>query len=270
MHLIRNRILFFGAALMAGLGSMWLHRTMMTACIDENGLLISGSLPESLLWGLGIAFLVFLLAFLQTIGGDGSYAGNFPRSIFHGCLMIAAGVILLFSIPELDLGDSAPLPEVNGLSLLVQQATSAAMVYLPWVAAACMAALGVYRILGKRPRSILCGIICLFYTLMLVTNYRLWSANPALHRYAYQLLSLVLLMLCAFHRTCCDAGIIQRKKLLATGFSAAACAMAALSMDFQWYFFLASAVWALGSIGTVAVLPPDPEDEEPEQTENHE
>ena len=66
MHLIRNRILFFGAALMAGLGSMWLHRTMMTACIDENGLLISGSLPEILLWGLGITFLVFLLVLFDV------------------------------------------------------------------------------------------------------------------------------------------------------------------------------------------------------------
>ena len=79
-------------------------------------------------------------------------------------------------------------------------------------------------------------------------------------------------MLCAFHRTCCDAGIIQRRKLLATGLGAAFCCMAALAGDFQVGFFLASGLWAAGSMCHVAVLPPDPEDEEQpeEKTETEE
>ena len=90
-----------------------------------------------------------------------------------------------------------------------------------------------------------------------------------LHTYAYQLLAEVLLMLCAFHRTSYDGGILQRRKLLFTGTAAAVCAMASLSMDFHRPFFLASALWALGCIGTTAVLPPDPQEEpqNPEQTE---
>jgi peptidoglycan/LPS O-acetylase OafA/YrhL len=105
-----------------------------------------------------------------------------------------------------------------------------------------------------------------------VTDYRLWSADPQIHSYAYQLLAEVLLMLCAFHRTSCDGGILQRRKLLFTGLAAAVCAMAALSMDFHRPFFLASALWGLGCIGTTAVLPPDPkeEPENPEQTETPE
>lgn len=267
MHTLRNRFLFFGATLAAGLGSMGLHRYMMNAFTDHKGLLLDGNLPGTLLWAVGIAFALFLFLLLRTIGGDGCYADNFPRSILSGSLMIAAGAVLLFAIPRLDPGADAPVPVVTGLPLLIQQATAAVMAYLPWAAAACMAAQGLCRILGNRPWPLFGGIICLFYTLMLITNYRLWSADPNLHSYAYQLLAQVLLMLCAFHRACCDAGVIQRKKLLATGLSAAVCATAALSMDFQRGFFLASALWAAGSVCSTAVLPPDPEDEEPEDGE---
>jgi hypothetical protein len=73
---------------------------------------------------------------------------------------------------------------------------------------------------------------------------------------------MVLLLLCSFHRTCCDAGIFQRRKLIFTGMTAAVCAAAALSSGFQPGFFLASALWALGCVCDPAVLPPDPEEEE--------
>ena len=269
MHTLRNRILFFGAALAAGLGSLGLHRYMMSACVDEKGLLLTGNLPGMLLWGLGIAFVLFLFFMLRRIGGDGSYADNFPPCLLSGGLMIAAGVLLLWAIPELELAAGAPAPAVNALSQAVQNLTASAARYLPWAAAAAMVALGLLRGLGKRPWPILSGIVCLFYMLMLVTNYRLWSADPRLEDYAYQLLAQVLLMLCSFHRTCCDGGVIQRKKLLATGLGAAVCSLAALSMDFQRGFFLASGLWAAGSLCTVAVLPPDPEPEEcePDQPE---
>ena len=52
--------------------------------------------------------------------------------------------------------------------------------------------------------------------------------------------------------------------------------MASLSLDFHRPFFLASALWALGCIGTTAVLPPDPKEEPqaeaetPDQTEEPE
>lgn len=270
MHTLRNRILFFGTALAAGLASLGLHRYMMTSCVDDKGLLITGNLPGTLLWAVGIAFVLFLYVSLRTIGGDGSYADIFPRSLPSGALMIAAGAALLLAIPGLDLGVGAPLPVVTGLPLLLQQATTAAMRYLPWAAAVCMAVLGMFRILGRHPRPIFSGVICLFYILMLVTNYRLWSADPNLQDYAYQLLAQVLLMLCSFHRTCCEAGIIQRRKLLATGLAAAVCATASLSGEFQWGFFLASGLWAAGSMCDVAVLPPDPEPEpEPEKTEQN-
>lgn len=267
MHTLRNRFLFFGVTGAAGAASLALHRYMMENCFDAKGLLIDGNLPGKLLWVVGIAFAVFLALALRTIGGDGSYGDNFPRCLLSGSLLLAAGAAMFWAIPGLDLGTGEPIPGTAGLSLLVQSVTGTAIRYLPWLAAASMVVLGVFRLAGKRPWPIFGGVICLFYMLMLVTNYRLWSADPQLQDYAYQLLAGVLLMLCSFHRTCCDAGVIQRRKLLATGLSAAVCCMAALSGQFQWGFYLASGLWATGCQCNVAVLPPDPEPEEEAEAE---
>ena len=264
MHTMRNRILLFGGTLAAGCASLGLHRYMMETCFDSKGLLISGNLPGKLLWAVGIAFGMMLLLTLRSLGGDGNYEDNFPVSWTGGGLMLAAGVVMAWAVPGLEL-DAQP-PTAQGLSLVAANAIGWAARYLPWAAAACMAVLGGFRMAGKRPWPLLSGVICLFYMLMLVTNYRLWSADPRLHTYAYQMLAEVLLMLAAFHRTCCDAQIIQRRKLLGTGLGAAVCCMAALSGDFQWRFFLASGLWALGSMCRVSTLPPDPEEEEEETT----
>ena len=264
MHTMKNRIILFGGTLAAGCASLGLHRYMMENCFDGKGLLMAGNLPGKLLWAVGIAFGLMLLLTLRSLGGDGNYEDNFPVSWTGGALMLAAGVAMAWAVPGLEL-DTQPAM-AQGFALVTANAIGWAARYLPWTAAVCMAVLGGFRLAGKRPWPLFSGVICLFYMLMLVTNYRLWSADPRLYSYAYQLLAEVLLMLAAFHRTCCDHGIIQRRKLLATGLGAAVCCMAALSGEFQWRFFLASGLWALGSMCRVSTLPPDPEEEEEETT----
>lgn len=274
MHQFRNRIVFYGATLAAGLTSLGLHRYMMVNCFDAKGLLIAGNLPGRLLFLVGAAFLLTLLAALRTVGGNGEYADNFPRDIVSGLLMIAAGAALALAAPNLDRNAPPAAAPVTFWAGVWQDISAGCMTALPWLAAASMAALGLCRMLGRRGWFGFGGLICLFYMLMLVGNYQLWSADPQLQDYAYQLLAGVLLMLCSFHRTCCDAGIIQRKRLLFTGLAAAFCAITSLSLEFQRGFYLASALWAMGSLCSVVQLPADPEEppeeeaarEEPEET----
>ena len=263
MHTLRNRVIFFGGTMAAGLLSLGLNRYMLTKLIDDKGLLVAGSFAQTMVWVVAAAFAAGLLLMLRTIGGDGTYEDNFPPCYLSGSLLIAAGLALGWAVPGLAL--DAPTPMAQGAALAIGMITAQAAKFLPWLAAASMVVLGGLRMMGKRPWPVLSGIITLFYMLMLVTNYRLWSADPQLHTYAWQLMAEVLLMLCAFHRTCCDANVIQRRKLLATGLGAAFCCMAALSGDFQRGFFLASGLWAAGCQCNVAVLPPDPEEEEPEE-----
>ena len=263
MHTLRNKLLFYGAAAGAGVASLALHRSMMDNCIDGKGLLIPGNLPGTLLLAVGAAFVVLLVLLARTLGGDGTYADNFPRDFFSGAVLLAAGAVLAVAVPDLSGQPQGSAQTVAGtIPAVVAAVLSLAGKILPWLAAASMAVLGVYRLLGRKPWPVFGGLICLYYMMMLVNNYRLWSADPQLHGYAYQLLAGVLLMLCSFHRTCCDAEIIQRKRLILTGLAAAVCCVASLSMEFQRMFYLASAFWAAGCICEVSVFPADPEEEE--------
>lgn len=263
MHTLRNRMLFFGSTALAGLSSLALHRYMMDNCFDAKGLLIAGNLPGMLLVAVGVVFGVCLLLMLRTVGGDGEYADNFPRDLLSGALLVAAGAVMAWAVPRLGQATEPVAQELAGTWVgTMDRITHACMTALPWLAAASMAVLGLLRMAGRKSSLCFGAVICLYYMLTLVSDYRLWSADPQIQDYAYQLLSGVLLMLCSFHRTCCDAGIIQRRKLIFTGLAASVCCMASLSMDFQRPFYLASALWAAGCVCNVAVLPPDPEPEE--------
>lgn len=261
MHTLRNKLLFYGAAVAAGCSSLALHRYMMNNCFDDKGLLIAGNLPELLMLAVGAAFVLGMGLLVRRLGGDGTYEDNFPRDMVSGVLLVAAGLVLAMGTDA----QTQPLEQTGGVRLLGSVLEIGGRV-LPWLAAGSMAVLGVCRIQGRRPRPVFSGLVCLYFMLMLVRDYRLWSADPQVHNYAYQLLAGVLLMLCAFHRTCCDAGIIQRRKLILTGLMAAVCCTASLSMPFRQSFYLASALWGFGCICEPAVLPPDPvEEEKPEE-----
>lgn len=239
-HTLRNQILFFCPTLALGLASLWLHGFLVTQCIDDRGLLLEGSWPGRLLWVIGGVLGVYLLLLLRTIGGTGTYEDNFPKSILGGLLAIAGGAVMVPAVREMTFDAQWQL-------------------WLGYGAAASMAVTGIFRWLGRRPAPLFHGVVCLFFILVLLNNYRFYSADPQLQDYAYQLLAGILLMLASFHRTCCDAGMVQRKKLLFTGLAAAFCCLASLGTDFIPRFYLAAALWAMGSLCAPGQLPPDPE-----------
>lgn len=247
-HILRNRVLLFGSTVGLGLLSCALHQTMTAQYTDSKGLLIAGNLPGRLLLLIGAVMALVLWRMVRSIGGTGSYRDNFPPCIFAGLLATAGGALMLTVVGPMAFAQ----PWQHWLGL----AAGAAMILT-----------GVLRMCGKRPVWLLHGTVCLFFICVLVMkNYQRWSADPQLHDYAYPLLSGVLLMLAAFHRTCCDAGLIQRRKLIVTGLGAAFCALASMYDPLMPRFYLASALWALGSVCNVAVFPPDPEPEdEPEE-----
>ena len=263
MHRSRNKFLLLVPTVLAALAALGLHRYMMEACIDDMGLLIPGNLPGKLLWALAIGFAGYLLILISTLGGDGRYEDDFPRSILSGGVLMAAGVVLLLNARSLGALPGVAMPAyTRALTRIMVLSVDWIMVALPWLAGAAMVVLGVYRMMGRKPLFVFSAIVCLLHMLTLIRNYRLWGADPQLHEYCFALLALVLLMLCSFHRTCCDAGVIQRKKLIFTCLTAAVCSAAAMSGHSQPGFFLASALWALGCVCDGAVLPPDPEEEE--------
>ena len=244
-HTLRNRFLFFGPTLGLGLLSFYLHRTMMQTCIDGKGLLIDGNLPGRLLWLVGIGYALYLALMVRTIGGDGSYEDNFPPCILSGGLLIAGGVLMVTAVRAMEL---VPVWQY----------------WLGLGAGGAMVIAGALRIFGKRPPFVLHGAVCVYFICIIIRNYQLWSADPQLHDYAYQLLAGVMLMLAAFQRTCCDALILQRRKLIVTGLAAAFFCLAALGDGNMPRFYLAAGLWAAGCVCNVAQFPADPTSEEEE------
>lgn len=268
MHRLRNKLLFLVPTVLAALAARGLHRYMLENCIDDMGLLIPGNLPGRLLWVLGIGFFGYLLILIAPLGGEGSYEDSFPRSFLNGGLMIAAGGVLLLNAGTLAAIPTVPVTEQTRLlTALVSGFIENAMDVLPWVSGAAMVAAGLFRVAGRKSPVLFSGLVCMFHMLMLVSSYRIWNADPRLHEYCFPLLAMILLMLCSFHRTCCDAGVIQRKKLILTCLTAAVCSAAATNAGFVPGFFLASGLWALGCVSDPVMLPPDPEEEEQENGE---
>lgn len=248
-NLNRNRILFLLPTVALGAVSLLVYRYMMDTCFDEKGLLVLWNIPSIVLMLIGAAFAIYLLVMSRTLGGSVTYDQAFPRCLLSGCLVLAGAAELYLCI------QAELMP--TGWELYFYLATVAAM-----------AITGLMRIFGKRPWFIFNGIVCLFFMYRMICNYRIWSSDPQIQDYAYQMTACSMLTLAAFHRTCCDAGIIDRKRLVVTALAAAFCCIVSLN-DNNFVFYLSSGLWAAGSLCSLGQLPqeeprelaptPDPE-----------
>ncbi len=245
---LRNRLLFFGSSAVFGLACLGLNNYMIETCIDDKGLLISGNLPGLGMLACAVLYGAVLLWTLSTVGGNGSYADNFSRCTLRGILMVAGGTVMALS--------------VRNLGFAAQWQT-----WLGWGASAAMVYLGICRMLGAKAIFGPGALICLFFMVLVVTGYQEWSDCPRLYTYGFQFLTLLCGMLSGFHRACCEAGIIQRRKLLLTSFVGAACALVALA---EGSVYIAAGLWMLGCGCTTNTLPPDSEEEEAETPEAQE
>lgn len=249
MHTTRNKLILVGAALAAGFSSLGLHRYMMANYIDAKGLLIAGNLPGRLLMLVGVGFTLTLLLMLWKLGGDGSYADIFPRDPVSGLLMIAAGITLTLSMPGLHWSSLPSAAPVTPLVSFWEKFFTGCMTAMPWLAAVSMVTLGLCRILGRKGWFSFGGVICLFYILTLVSNCRLWSADPQLQDYAFQMLACVALMLAGYYRAAADAGIIRRRMLAFSCFAACFLCVVSLSDPQTPVYYGACGLWALSSAG---------------------
>jgi hypothetical protein len=106
-----------------------------------------------------------------------------------GCWIAALG-ILITDYREL----SAVQDNITMISFL-----------LGLIAAACLVLLGLFRLRGTRPKLFLHACITAYLMIHVISQYRIWSAEPQLQNYGFQLLASVFLMLSAYHRTTLDA-----------------------------------------------------------------
>lgn len=181
---------------LSGLG-MALRFWLFAGGIDSKGLLKSNHPAVPLVWILSIITVALLFILTRPLQGQGRYRSNFPASLSGAVGCCAAGIAIFITA----LG--ALLDKPDGLTIAAN--------ILGVLAAPCMVLVGLNRYSGKRVSFLFHTLLCLYFTAMLMSQYRHWSAAPQLQNYCFQLLSSVGLMLTAYHRATFDARFGKRR-----------------------------------------------------------
>lgn len=206
----------------------WLYRSAM----DSNGLFVTFHPANLLTWVVAFVSVAVLILCLRFPMPGGEYLKLFPKSVAAtvGCFIGAVGIAVcsvteLMSLPKADYAAVATL--VTGM------VGSASLVYL-----------GLCRLWDMHPGTAFRCLVCLFFVLHLVSQYRTWSAEPQLQEYFFQLMASVLMMLCSYHRATLDSGKHPlRRYLIFHQLSLFFCCMSMVGQN--RLFYLTMGVWTL-------------------------
>ena len=203
-----------------------LRRLMYFVAVDEKGLLTAWNWPGILLAVITAALVVVAVMGCRSLTEDENPADLIPGWVW-GCAL-ALGIVTML-LTETTKGDS--LAKIR--------------YWLGWVSVPCLLATSIGLHLGKRPVFLLHGIVCLFFGLNLVDYYRVWSGEPQIMDYLFQLFGCVGLLLTAYQRTAFDVEAGNYRALRITELLAAFACLVAAPDSGQSLFYLAGGMWCL-------------------------
>ena len=225
---------------------------MLKFCLDEKGLLRAFNLPLVLILLLTLAVTVLVILAVRTQGGSNRYGDNFAPSVAGGVTSFAAaGAILLLMLQKL--GSQ-------------QDILSSIWLVLGFLSVPCLVLTGVSRLKGLRPNFLFHGILCGFFGIHMANQYRFWSSDPEMIRYAFQLFACAGLTLTAYYHTAFDVGMGRRRRQLAIGLLTAYCCLVSLHAEGLSLYYLACALWSAANLCNPEAKPRRPRpDEAPTQ-----
>lgn len=223
-----------------GIGAV-LRILLYNLYVDDKGLLLGGSFPHFFLLIFSAAVISITLALVWKLDGSDRYADNFYPSLPGGLSAILAAV----GIGVLLMGSWTRFNDTLHIFWRI----------LGILSIPCLIFTGICRIQGRRPAFLFHGIVCLFFAIHLANHYRVWSGDPQLADYIWQLLASVGLTMTAYYRTAFDVGLGSRRMQLGVSLvTAYLCLLSAVDAGYRVYY-LTCGLWALGALGT---LPPQP------------
>lgn len=221
-------------ALSAGLLGMTLRTLLYATAIDHKGLLIAGHWATWSILILTGLVLILMLAISWKAQGPSAYEDCFPRSFFQGTTsLLVAGIIAMESIPLF----STTRDILGVLTSVFGVASGAAML----VVAIC-------RFFGKRPFFLCHSILCVFFALHMVSQYRHWSSDPQLMNYGFYLVAFICLMLTSYFLAGFDANMVNRRALWFFSMAAAYFCCLAMPESGEAALLIACALWAFFSV----------------------
>lgn len=224
------------AAVAGGL-LVYLMRTLLFASAIGDSTRVGlpeGSWPDVMSWILVASMVAFLAVGTWPLRGLNKYSYNFPASLPAAIGMALAGIsFLISSILELTAGGDF----ITTLSSIFGIISAVSIGYLAFC-----------RLKGLQLNVMFHGVICLYLMLHLISHYRLWSSYPQLQSYAFELLSIVFLMLACYQRAAFDAGKGNRRAYVFHSLMALFFCIATLPGCDMPVFFIGSGIWMLLSL----------------------
>lgn len=214
--------------LCTGFLGLALRAWLALAGTDEKGLLVTTHPAHVLVFVLTAVVMAVMFLCIRTLRSVKRYNDLFPTPALSGvgCIVAALGIIWV---------------NIRDLLLRKDPVTKVCLV-LGVLAVGCLIAIAVCRFKKRRPSCYLHSVICLYLMLHLVSQYRLWSAEPQLQVYFFPLLASVFLMLTAYHSAVMDARKGSRRWFVFCNQGALFCCILSVWSE-SWLFYLAMGFW---------------------------
>lgn len=194
-----------------GYGLRWLlYRT----AVDEKNLLVAGHPVELALTVVTVGALALIGAAVWRLDGSGAYEHNFQADLSAAIGHILGAVGLLLTVLQ-----TAPAtPGYLGRFWYL----------LGYASPVCLMLAAFARARGKMPYFLLYTVPALFLMFHIVDHYRVWSSNPQLQDYVFDLMGAMVLMFFLVYCACFSAGVGRRRPQLFMGLAAVYLCLTAL------------------------------------------
>ena len=215
--------------LSAAVLGLLLRIVLFTTGMDHKGMLISGHWARMALLALSFMICGLLIPGCALLADSGQIPGRF-RCLMAGAGCFGAAAAFLMSPISLAAG-----PEFLGTCL-------------SFLCAAAFVFIGIHRCIGRQPHFIVHVAVCLGFAIRMVSQYRIWSSDPQLSDYCFYMISLVALMLTAYHCAAYDAGMGGFRRLRFFGLmSVYFCAVSLWGSDYCLFSVLCG-FWVLTNL----------------------
>lgn len=217
-----------------------LRRALYLAAVDEKGLLVSGHPLSLALWAAVLCGAVLIAAAVWKLDGAGTYADNFKAApmaaLAHLWLALVIGRMVLRN----------DFQGMDRIALLLRVVGAVTVPGLVWA--------GVDRFRGRKPFFLVHAGLTVFLLLYLISWYQVWSANPQMQDYVFDLLGGVALVLFGYQLTAFEADRGNRRLHLAMGLLAVLLCAGALAGPENFDLYGAGMIWAATDL--CRVIPP--------------
>lgn len=233
--------------LICGILGLLLRAWLFFGATDQKGLLVSAHPANALTFILTAVVLAGIFLYIRPLDAVDRYQQLFPGTIFPaiGYVVAAAGIVLV-SLQDLFLRQDT----ITILSLVLGILAASSLLILAW-----------HRFRQTRPVCYFHVIVTVYLMFHLISQYRLWSAEPQLQFYFFPLLASVFLMLTGYHNAVLDSRKSSRRWFVLCNQGALYCCCLSLWGD-RWLFYLTMGVWMLSSLCSLDIHDPEKPTEE--------